>query len=345
MQSLCSAHPSMLPARQPVIHRVFGTTCRVPLSEAGPERVVNGYFYLLTVIDIVSVPSSPTRYRIPVRRGCQRGKVLPLRLTRRSSTPERDRRCRKCGSHRRSGYIPFCFYGGYSDRHIAHVGHYPCAARALPLWGAGPGLVRVAQLCPVRCRSLRRAVVQIPASIVSLRRHGSVYGNIQSACVNVTRRVSVGAFAQRHGGNCGRSGQSGVGFASEPPDAPSPNGTGSDASTAIGSTADLADAMAPSPPDVVTRGWLRPSETPTQEGPGGVRFDFNSGARVLLPKGEDQWKVRISDLDTWQHPLPDKNRGRTGQQLQAYPTRFGKYLVNYSCFLERYYKDRRLGQL
>jgi hypothetical protein len=92
--------------------------------------------------------------------------------------------------------------------------------------------------------------------------------------------------------------ESGVGFASEPPDAPSPNGTGSDASTAIGPTADLADAMAPSPPDVVTRGWLRPSETPTQEGPGGVRFDFNSGARVLLPKGGAPWKVRISDLDT-----------------------------------------------
>jgi hypothetical protein len=104
--------------------------------------------------------------------------------------------------------IPSRHGRGYSDRHgQPRSGHYPCAARALPLWGAGPGLVRVAQLCPVRCRSLRRAVVQIPASIVSLRRHGSVYGNIQSACVNVTRRVSVGAFAQRHGGNCGGYGR------------------------------------------------------------------------------------------------------------------------------------------
>lgn len=34
-------------------------------------------------------------------------------------------------------------------------------------------------------------------------------------------------------------------------------------------------------------------EIPTREGPRGIRFDFNDGARVLLPKG--QWHVRIID--------------------------------------------------
>lgn len=41
-----------------------------------------------------------------------------------------------------------------------------------------------------------------------------------------------------------------------------------------------------------------PSEVPTQEGPLGVRFDFNIGARVFLPEGADSWKVRLSDMDT-----------------------------------------------
>lgn len=34
-------------------------------------------------------------------------------------------------------------------------------------------------------------------------------------------------------------------------------------------------------------------EIPTQEGPLGIRFDFNDGARVLLPKG--QWHVQLED--------------------------------------------------
>ena len=35
------------------------------------------------------------------------------------------------------------------------------------------------------------------------------------------------------------------------------------------------------------------SATPTQRGPMDVRFDFNHGARVLLPEGD--WRVMISD--------------------------------------------------
>jgi len=35
---------------------------------------------------------------------------------------------------------------------------------------------------------------------------------------------------------------------------------------------------------------------PTQQGPDGIRFDFNDGARVLLPKG--QWHVELWDEDT-----------------------------------------------
>lgn len=39
-----------------------------------------------------------------------------------------------------------------------------------------------------------------------------------------------------------------------------------------------------------------PAPVPTQAGPKGMRFDFNQGCRVMLPKGD--WRVRLSDLDT-----------------------------------------------
>ena len=39
-----------------------------------------------------------------------------------------------------------------------------------------------------------------------------------------------------------------------------------------------------------------PAAQPTQQGPRGIRFDFNHGCRVLLPEGE--WQVRLRDLDT-----------------------------------------------
>lgn len=41
-----------------------------------------------------------------------------------------------------------------------------------------------------------------------------------------------------------------------------------------------------------------PAETPTQEGPEGVRFDFNSGCRVAFAESAHPWKVQLSDLDT-----------------------------------------------
>src|SRR5579884_1358223 len=41
-----------------------------------------------------------------------------------------------------------------------------------------------------------------------------------------------------------------------------------------------------------------PAPIPTQEGPGGMRFDFNEGCRVMVPEGQHPWRVRISDLDT-----------------------------------------------
>jgi autotransporter strand-loop-strand O-heptosyltransferase len=45
--------------------------------------------------------------------------------------------------------------------------------------------------------------------------------------------------------------------------------------------------------------YARLSPAPTQEGPLGLRFDFNEGARVLLPPREGTtWRVRLADADT-----------------------------------------------
>jgi autotransporter strand-loop-strand O-heptosyltransferase len=41
-----------------------------------------------------------------------------------------------------------------------------------------------------------------------------------------------------------------------------------------------------------------PSMVPTQEGPQGLRFDFNDGCRVMLPDNGQAWRVRLSDLET-----------------------------------------------
>ena len=46
------------------------------------------------------------------------------------------------------------------------------------------------------------------------------------------------------------------------------------------------------------RAFPAPSSVPTQEGPLGIRFDFNDGARVVLPEEGGPWRVRLSDLDT-----------------------------------------------
>src|ERR1700742_68864 len=42
----------------------------------------------------------------------------------------------------------------------------------------------------------------------------------------------------------------------------------------------------------------RPSSVPTQEGPAGIRFDFNDGCRVTLPPGDAEWRVVLRDTAT-----------------------------------------------
>jgi autotransporter strand-loop-strand O-heptosyltransferase len=51
--------------------------------------------------------------------------------------------------------------------------------------------------------------------------------------------------------------------------------------------------------DEVRSPYPRIANRPTQEGPKGIRFDFNQGCRVALPLPEHgAWRVRLRDLDT-----------------------------------------------
>jgi autotransporter strand-loop-strand O-heptosyltransferase len=67
---------------------------------------------------------------------------------------------------------------------------------------------------------------------------------------------------------------------------------------ALPSAPTTASAPAPSASAPAKRAYPAPAEVPTQEGPKGIRFDFNDGARAMLPEGEHPWRVRLSDLDT-----------------------------------------------
>ena len=48
----------------------------------------------------------------------------------------------------------------------------------------------------------------------------------------------------------------------------------------------------------VKRAYPAPADLPTQEGPKGLRYDFNDGGRVHLPESDHPWRVRLTDLDT-----------------------------------------------
>ncbi|HUB45437.1 MAG TPA: autotransporter strand-loop-strand O-heptosyltransferase [Acetobacteraceae bacterium] len=53
-----------------------------------------------------------------------------------------------------------------------------------------------------------------------------------------------------------------------------------------------------SAPSAAKRPYPAPASVPTQEGPKGVRFDFNEGCRVTLPESDRPWHVVLRDLET-----------------------------------------------
>jgi autotransporter strand-loop-strand O-heptosyltransferase len=80
------------------------------------------------------------------------------------------------------------------------------------------------------------------------------------------------------------------------------------------------------PPPPVPEGksaYPPPHAVPTQEGPEGIRFDFNHGARVLLPtRTSGKWRVRLRDLDTGNILFQSENQGALVRSSKRWFVRF-----------------------
>jgi autotransporter strand-loop-strand O-heptosyltransferase len=66
-----------------------------------------------------------------------------------------------------------------------------------------------------------------------------------------------------------------------------------------------------------------PAGQPTQSGPHGIRFDFNNGARVVLPpRTKGRWRVRLRDLDTANILFQSENQGAFVSSAKRFYVRF-----------------------
>jgi len=66
-----------------------------------------------------------------------------------------------------------------------------------------------------------------------------------------------------------------------------------------------------------------PAGQPTQSGPHGIRFDFNNGARVVLPpRTAGKWQVCLRDLDTGNILFQSENQGAVVSSAKRFYVRF-----------------------
>jgi autotransporter strand-loop-strand O-heptosyltransferase len=71
------------------------------------------------------------------------------------------------------------------------------------------------------------------------------------------------------------------------------------------------------------RTYPPPAVVPTQDGPSGIRFDFNQGARVFLPvRTEGKWRVRLRDRDTGNTLFESENEGALVRSSKRFFVRF-----------------------
>jgi autotransporter strand-loop-strand O-heptosyltransferase len=95
----------------------------------------------------------------------------------------------------------------------------------------------------------------------------------------------------------------------------------------IDDTADTVDATdthsvaAVEPAEELKPAYPPAAARPTQEGPSGICFDFNLGARVLIPPGD--YCVRLSDLDTGNILFETRTKGAFVNSSKRFYIRFG----------------------
>ena len=87
---------------------------------------------------------------------------------------------------------------------------------------------------------------------------------------------------------------------------------------------DLKPVTTPAEPEADRRRpYPPPSDQPTQAGPFGIRFDFNLGARVVLPnRTEGKWRTRLRDLDTGNTLFQSENQGAFVNSAKRWFVRF-----------------------
>jgi autotransporter strand-loop-strand O-heptosyltransferase len=81
------------------------------------------------------------------------------------------------------------------------------------------------------------------------------------------------------------------------------------------------DTAEPKPASAPTPAYPAAAASPTQAGPSGISFDFNLGARVLIPAGD--WRVRLSDLDTGNILFEAATKGALVNSSKRFYVRFG----------------------
>jgi autotransporter strand-loop-strand O-heptosyltransferase len=65
-----------------------------------------------------------------------------------------------------------------------------------------------------------------------------------------------------------------------------------------------------------------PAKIPTQKGPDGIHYDFNLGARIVVPDGAE-WQITLRDLDTGNILYSSTNRGAFVNSAKRWFVRFG----------------------
>ena len=109
-----------------------------------------------------------------------------------------------------------------------------------------------------------------------------------------------------------------IGPGEPPPLAEALAETPAEASTAIATTTPSSTTDASKSP------YPASAALPTQVDPTGIRFDFNMGARVVLPnRTEGKWRVRLRDLDTGNVLFESENQGAFVASSKHYYVRFG----------------------
>jgi autotransporter strand-loop-strand O-heptosyltransferase len=113
-----------------------------------------------------------------------------------------------------------------------------------------------------------------------------------------------------------------VDIESPPPDQEQPVTPPPDATPDTASDNTAATTIASADKNVPKPSYPPGPAQPTQTGPRGITYDFNNGARVLLPtRDSGKWRIRLRDLDTGNILFQSENKGAFVSSSKRYYVR------------------------